>query len=93
MKTATDENMDNNERVEAMIALVLEASRLFSGGGDQDHTIYHREPRKEMVNHKRTNGKTKKRNASEISIDSNAFPGVEGGVMTRSMRNKKAMLI
>jgi hypothetical protein len=93
MKMATDDNMDNDERVEAMIALVLEAARLFSGGGDQDHTIYHREPRKEMVNHKTTHAKTKKRNASEISIDNNAFPGVASGVMTRSMKNKKAMLI
>ena len=76
--------MDNDERVEAMIALVLEAARLFSGGGDQDH---------EMVNHKRTNGKTKKRNVSEISFYNSAFPGVTGGVMNRSMNNKKAMLI
>jgi hypothetical protein len=91
-----DDNMDNDERVEEMISLVLEAARLFSGdGGGHDHAILY-EPKEKKIKTSAKNGNSKKkRNARQISNEMSTDALSEGGsgVMTRSMRNKKALLI
>jgi hypothetical protein len=71
--------MDNDECVEEMIAIVLEAAKLLSG----EVTSYNDE---EKVKRTRTSGKP---NTTEMSTTTTFAPGV----MTRSMRNKKAMSI
>jgi hypothetical protein len=79
--------MDNEELCEEdMIAVVLEATRVFN----DDNTIYQLANKENQEKTKNAPGK-RKRNASQSQMTTTLF--LTGRVMTRSMTTKKAMSI